>query len=200
MWDTPKPVLFLRKEKYVKKGWSLLLSGVLSLVVSVGMVLAADEAKPAAPAKTEKAAAAAPAKAEVKDVVDTCSKALADLIAKAGLTETLKGAGPFTVFAPADEVLAKVDAKDAAALKAVLLNHVVAGKMMAADVAKATSLKTVGGAELTVVAKEGVVTVGGAKVVKADIVAKNGVIHSVDKVVVAVEKKAEPMKMEKKDK
>jgi uncharacterized surface protein with fasciclin (FAS1) repeats len=116
----------------------------------------------------------------------------------------LKGAGPFTVFAPSDEALAKVDSKDVAALKAVLLNHVVAGKMMAADVAKATSLKTVGGAELKVEAKEGVVTVGGAKVVKADIVAKNGVIHGVDKVVVAekkmdapkaevkVEKKAEP--------
>jgi uncharacterized surface protein with fasciclin (FAS1) repeats len=105
----------------------------------------------------------------------------------AGLVDTLKGKGPFTVFAPTDEAFAKIpkadlDAllKDKAKLTAVLTYHVVAGKVMAKDV-KPGKVKTVQGGELTL-ATAGGVTVDGAKVVKADIEADNGVIHVVDTV------------------
>ncbi len=106
----------------------------------------------------------------------------------AGLVETLKGKGPFTVFAPTDEAFAKVpkadlDAllKDKAKLTAVLTYHVVPGKVMAKDV-KAGKVKTVQGSELTVSTMGGV-KVDAANVVKTDIVADNGVIHVIDSVV-----------------
>jgi uncharacterized surface protein with fasciclin (FAS1) repeats len=102
--------------------------------------------------------------------------------------ETLKGKGPFTVFAPTDEAFAKIpkadlDAllKDKAKLTAVLTYHVVPGKVMAKDV-KAGKVKTVQGSELTV-ATMGGVTVDNAKVIKTDIAASNGVIHVIDTVV-----------------
>lgn len=131
--------------------------------------------------------------AQAKDIVDTAVaagqfKTLASALQAAGLVDTLKGKGPFTVFAPTDEAFAKVpkdqlDAllKDKAKLSAVLTYHVVPGKVMAADV-KAGKVKTVQGSELTV-ATAGGVTVDGAKVVKTDIVADNGVIHVIDSVV-----------------
>jgi uncharacterized surface protein with fasciclin (FAS1) repeats len=104
------------------------------------------------------------------------------------LVETLKGKGPFTVFAPTDEAFAKIpkadlDAllKDKAKLTAVLTYHVVPGKVMAKDV-KAGKVKTVQGSELTV-ATMGGVTVDNAKVIKTDIAASNGVIHVIDTVV-----------------
>jgi uncharacterized surface protein with fasciclin (FAS1) repeats len=102
--------------------------------------------------------------------------------------ETLKGKGPFTVFAPTDEAFAKIpkadlDAllKDKAKLTAVLTYHVVPGRVMAKDV-KAGKVKTVQGSELTV-ATMGGVTVDNAKVIKTDIAASNGVIHVIDTVV-----------------
>jgi uncharacterized surface protein with fasciclin (FAS1) repeats len=105
----------------------------------------------------------------------------------AGLVETLKGAGPFTVFAPTDAAFAKVPKAtldgllaDKAALTKVLTYHVVAGKVMAADV-KAGHVKTVQGTDLAMVT-EGGVTVNGAKVVAADVAASNGVIHAIDTV------------------
>lgn len=131
--------------------------------------------------------------AQAKDIVDTAVaagsfKTLATALGAAGLVDTLKGKGPFTVFAPTDEAFAKIpkadlDAllKDKAKLTAVLTYHVVAGKVMAADV-KAGKVKTVQGSELTVTTSGGVM-VDKAKVVKTDIVADNGVIHVIDTVI-----------------
>ena len=139
------------------------------------------------------ALAIASAGVQAKDIVDTAVaagdfKTLAIALEKAGLIETLKGKGPFTVFAPTDAAFAKVpkadlDAllADKAKLTAVLTYHVVPGKVMAADV-KAGKVKTVQGSELTIGTMGGVM-VDGAKVVKADIVADNGVIHVIDSVV-----------------
>jgi uncharacterized surface protein with fasciclin (FAS1) repeats len=110
------------------------------------------------------------------------------LIVKAGLVDTLKGAGPFTVFAPTNEAFAKVPAKtlsdlgaDPARLKAVLLYHVIPGKVMAADV-KNSSVKTVNGANVAVSKTGDFVTVEDALVVTADVAATNGVAHVVDAV------------------
>jgi len=131
--------------------------------------------------------------AQAKDVVDTAVsagtfKTLATALGAAGLVDTLKGKGPFTVFAPTDEAFAKIpkadlDAllKDKKKLASVLTYHVVAGKVMAADV-KAGKVKTVQGSELTITTSAGVM-VDNAKVVKTDIVADNGVIHVIDTVI-----------------
>jgi uncharacterized surface protein with fasciclin (FAS1) repeats len=131
--------------------------------------------------------------AQAKDIVDTAVsagnfKTLATALTAAGLIDTLKGPGPFTVFAPTDEAFAKIpkaqlDAllADKSKLTAVLTYHVVAGKVMAKDV-KAGKVKTVQGSELTVSTAGGVM-VDGAKVIAADIVADNGVIHVIDSVV-----------------
>jgi uncharacterized surface protein with fasciclin (FAS1) repeats len=131
--------------------------------------------------------------AQAKDIVDTAVaagnfKTLVVAIQAAGLVDTLKGPGPFTVFAPTDEAFAKVpkaqlDAllADKAKLTAVLTYHVVPGKVMAKDV-KAGKVKSVQGGELTL-ATAGGVTVDNAKVVAVDIVADNGVIHVIDSVV-----------------
>ena len=131
--------------------------------------------------------------AQAKDIVDTAIaagnfKTLATALGAAGLVETLKGKGPFTVFAPTDAAFAKIpkadlDAllKDKAKLAAVLSYHVVPGKVMAADV-KAGKVKTVQGSELTVTPAGGV-KVDSAKVTTTDIVADNGVIHVIDSVI-----------------
>ncbi|MFP8780300.1 fasciclin domain-containing protein [Hydrogenophaga sp. RWCD_12] len=131
--------------------------------------------------------------AHAKDIVDTAVaagsfKTLATALQAAGLVDTLKGKGPFTVFAPTDEAFAKVpkadlDAllKDKAKLTAVLTYHVVPGKVMAADV-KAGKVKTVQGSEITVTTMGGV-KVDAANVVKTDIAADNGVIHVIDSVI-----------------
>jgi uncharacterized surface protein with fasciclin (FAS1) repeats len=130
---------------------------------------------------------------QAKDIVDTAVaagsfKTLVTALQAAGLVDTLKGKGPFTVFAPNDDAFAKIpkadlDAllKDKAKLTAVLTYHVVPAKVMAKDV-KAGKVKTVQGSELTL-ATTGGVMVDNAKVVKADIVADNGVIHVIDTVV-----------------
>lgn len=131
--------------------------------------------------------------AQAKDIVETAVaagsfKTLTTALGVAGLVDTLKGKGPFTVFAPTDDAFAKIpkadlDAllKDKAKLTAVLTYHVVPGKVMAADV-KAGKVKTVQGSDLTVTTTGGV-QVDGAHVVKTDIVADNGVIHVIDSVV-----------------
>ena len=130
---------------------------------------------------------------QAKDIVDTAVaagnfKTLATALTAAGLVDTLKGKGPFTVFAPTDAAFAKIpkadlDAllKDKVKLTAVLTYHVVAGKVMAADV-KAGKVKTVQGSELTVSTTGGVM-VDKAKVTTTDIVANNGVIHVIDSVI-----------------
>ena len=131
--------------------------------------------------------------AQSKDIVDTAVgagtiKTLATALTAAGLIDTLKGPGPFTVFAPTDEAFAKIpkaqlDAllADKAKLTSVLTYHVVSGKVMAKDV-KAGKVKTVHGSDLTITTAGGVM-VDGAKVTATDIVADNGVIHVIDKVV-----------------
>ena len=131
---------------------------------------------------------------QAKDIVDTAVaagnfKTLATALQAAGLVDTLKGPGPFTVFAPTDAAFAKVpkaqlDAllADKAKLTAVLTSHVVSGKVMAKDV-KAGKVKTVQGSELTI-ATAGGVMVDNAKVTATDIVADNGVIHVIDSVVI----------------
>jgi uncharacterized surface protein with fasciclin (FAS1) repeats len=133
------------------------------------------------------------ASAQGKDVVDTAVaagsfKTLAAALQAAGLVETLKGKGPFTVFAPTDEAFAKIPKadleallKDKAKLAAVLTYHVVPGKVMAADVAKLHTAKTVQGGQLTIDASKGV-KVDDATVTKTDIAASNGVIHVIDTV------------------
>lgn len=115
---------------------------------------------------------------------------LSSLVGKAGLTETLKAGGPFTVFAPSNEAFAKVPAKtmdelahDPAKLKAVLTYHVVSGKIMAADVKNGNS-KTVNGASLALSKAGDFVTVEDALVQTADIVATNGTVHIVDSVLI----------------
>jgi uncharacterized surface protein with fasciclin (FAS1) repeats len=131
---------------------------------------------------------------QAADIVDTAVaagsfKTLATALQAAGLIDTLKGPGPFTVFAPTDDAFAKVPKadleallKDKAKLTAVLTYHVVAGKVMAKDV-KAGKVKSVQGSDITVSTGSGVM-VDGAKVVKADIVADNGVIHVIDSVII----------------
>ncbi|UDF37123.1 UNVERIFIED_ORG: fasciclin domain-containing protein [Shinella sp. XGS7] len=131
--------------------------------------------------------------AQAKDLVDTAVaagqfKTLATALQAAGLVETLKGPGPFTVFAPTDEAFAKVpkdqlDAllKDKAKLTAVLTYHVVPGKVMAKDV-KPGMVRTVQGSDITV-STQGGVKVNQAQVVKTDIQADNGVIHVIDQVI-----------------
>ena len=133
--------------------------------------------------------------APAKDIVETAVaagsfKTLATALQAAGLIETLKGKGPFTVFAPTDEAFAKIpkadlDAllKDKKALAAVLTYHVVAGKVMAADVVKLKEAKTVNGASAKIMVMGGKVMVDNANVVKTDIAASNGVIHVIDTVV-----------------
>ena len=136
------------------------------------------------------AALAAP-KADIVDtaVADGHFKTLAKALTAAGLVDTLKGKGPFTVFAPTDEAFAKLpkgtlDAllKDKKKLTAVLTYHVVAGKVMAADVVKLKTAKTVNGADLKITVTGGTVMVNDAKVTQTDIEATNGVIHVVDSV------------------
>jgi len=130
---------------------------------------------------------------QAKDIVDTAVaagnfKTLATALQAAGLVETLKGKGPFTVFAPTDAAFAKIPKADLDALLAdkakltkVLTYHVVPGKVMAKDV-KAGKVKTVQGSDITVSTTGGVM-VNNAKVTATDIAASNGVIHVIDTVI-----------------
>ncbi len=143
-------------------------------------------------------AMAAPVRADHhrgKDIVDTAVAAgsfdtLATALKAAGLVETLKGKGPFTVFAPTDDAFKKLPAgtlekllADKAQLTKVLTYHVVAGRVMAADVVKLSEAKTVEGSSVKIAVKDGKVKVNGANVVKTDIGASNGVIHVLDTVI-----------------
>ncbi len=127
------------------------------------------------------------------DIVDTAVAAgsfttLVAAVKAAGLVDTLKGAGPFTVFAPTDEAFAKlpegtVEAllKDIPKLTKILTYHVVSGKVLAADVVKLTSAKTVEGSEVKIDASNGV-KINDSTVTTADVAADNGVIHIIDSV------------------
>jgi uncharacterized surface protein with fasciclin (FAS1) repeats len=132
-----------------------------------------------------------------KDIVDTAVaagkfKTLAAALTAADLVETLKGTGPFTVFAPTDEAFAKLPEgtvadllkpENKAKLTAILTYHVVPGKVMATDVVKLTSAKTVQGSEVAIKVDGGKVMVDNASVVTTDIKCKNGVIHIIDAVI-----------------
>ena len=155
---------------------------VLGMVLSVSNATAAD--------------------APTKDIVDTAVAAgsfttLAKALEAAGLVETLKGAGPFTVFAPTDEAFAKLPAgtletllkpENRAKLTRILTYHVVPGRVMAADVVKLHSATAVSGDTIAIATHGGGVTVDNAHVVKTDIVATNGVIHVIDAVILPTER------------
>ena len=131
-----------------------------------------------------------------KDIVDTAVatgdfKTLATALQAAGLVDTLKGAGPFTVFAPTDEAFAKLPAgtvedllkpENKEKLVAILTYHVVAGDVMAKDVVKLSEAKTVNGKSVKIMAQGGKVMVDDANVIKTDIQCSNGVIHVIDSV------------------
>jgi uncharacterized surface protein with fasciclin (FAS1) repeats len=146
----------------------------------------------AAPSATAPVAGAARA-----DIVDTAVAAgsfntLAKALDAAGLVQTLKGPGPFTVFAPTDEAFAKLPAgtlenllkpESRAQLQRILTYHVVSGRVTSADVVKLHSAKAVSGDTITIATADGGVMVDNAHVVKADIEASNGVIHVIDAVI-----------------
>lgn len=133
--------------------------------------------------------------ASAADIVDTAVSAhfttLVTALKAAGLVDTLKGPGPFTVFAPTDDAFAKLPPgtletllkpENKAKLQSILTHHVVAGKLMSKDVAKLHSAKTVEGGTLKIATTNGRVTVENAQITKADVVASNGVIHVIDTV------------------
>lgn len=132
---------------------------------------------------------------EEKDIVDTAVgagqfKTLVTAVKAADLVGTLKGKGPFTVFAPTDKAFAKIPSekleallKDKKTLTSILTYHVVPGKVMAADVVKLESAQTVQGETIQIVTSNGKVMVNGANVLKTDIVCGNGVIHVIDAVI-----------------
>jgi uncharacterized surface protein with fasciclin (FAS1) repeats len=137
------------------------------------------------------------ADAAKKDIVDTAIaagsfKTLATALQAAGLVETLKGKGPFTVFAPTDAAFAKLPAgtvesllkpENKAKLASILTYHVVAGNVKAADVVKLKEAKTVNGQSVKITVEGGKVKVDGANVVTTDIAATNGTIHVIDAVI-----------------
>jgi uncharacterized surface protein with fasciclin (FAS1) repeats len=159
---------------------------ILGSVALVGTVLSTQ-------AQGQMAKSVAP----TADIVDVAVSAgsfntLVAAVKAAGLVETLKGDGPFTVFAPTDAAFAKLPAgtveellkpENKDKLRAILTYHVVAGKVMAADVVKLKRATTVQGQAVTIRTEKGTVMVDGAKVVKTDIPASNGVIHVIDAVI-----------------
>ena len=163
----------------------------ISIIAALAVSLAVGVATAAAgPATTS-----AP-KMNQKNIVQTAVaagqfKTLASLLTKAGLAGTLQGKGPFTVFAPTDAAFAKVPkatlnglAKNKAKLRAVLLYHVVKGKVTAAQAMKLRSAKTLQGQSVPIRVSGGKVIVGGATVIKANVMASNGVIHVINKVLI----------------
>jgi len=179
------------------------LAGALSLAACSS---SSDDTAAAPAASTSAAAGDAMAASEMPmadsempmaagDIIDTASTTdgfatLTAAVTAGGLVETLKGAGPFTVFAPTDAAFAALPAgvldalllpENQAVLAQILAYHVVAGKVMAADVTDG-DVATVEGQNVTLSTADGV-TVNGAKVVQADVVTSNGVIHAIDAVI-----------------
>jgi uncharacterized surface protein with fasciclin (FAS1) repeats len=164
----------------------------ISTLTAMAAVSAVAVAGPASAGPQESAASAA----AKKDIVETAVEAgqfdtLASLLKQAGLVKTLKGKGPFTVFAPTDAAFAKVpqetlDAlgQDKAKLRSVLLYHVNGRKLTAAKLVKRRSIKTLNGQRVRVRVRGESVRVGGARVTTADVRASNGVIHVINKVLI----------------
>jgi len=151
----------------------------------------------ASPALAQHGAMASNSDNEPRDIVHIAATAgsfetLVAAVKAAGLVETLQGEGPFTVFAPTDEAFAKLPEgtvesllkpENRDQLRAILTYHVVPGKLMAADVVKSESAKTVQGTEVRFSTKYGKAMIDNAQIVKTDIVASNGVIHVIDSVI-----------------
>jgi uncharacterized surface protein with fasciclin (FAS1) repeats len=179
----PIPIWRFAMKNVKRLALSLLLG--TSLALTGGSVFAGNHADHSGHAKAS------------KDIVDTAVaagnfKTLAAALGAAGLVDTLKGAGPFTVFAPTDEAFAKLPAgtvenllkpENKDKLTAILTYHVVAGSVKAADVVKLTSAKTVQGSSATIKVADGKVMVDQANVTATDIAASNGVIHVIDAVI-----------------
>jgi uncharacterized surface protein with fasciclin (FAS1) repeats len=181
-----KQIIMLNK--ILSAAFSVMLLSVL--FTSCGGEVAAKKVEEAATT----AAASTPAVEAPKTIVDVAigspdHTTLVAALTAAGLVETLKGAGPFTVFAPTNaaftalpagtvEGLLKPESK--AALTGILTYHVVAGNVKAADLKDGQKVKTLQGGELTVSIKEGKVKINGANVTAADLAGSNGVIHVVD--------------------
>jgi uncharacterized surface protein with fasciclin (FAS1) repeats len=159
-----------------------------AILVAVGVLAAASSTSAATTAKTTTASQT--------NIVQTAAaagqfKTLVSLVKQAGLAGALSRSRALTVFAPTDAAFAKVPkktlaalAKNKAELKAVLLYHVVKGKVTAAQASKLTSATTLEGAALPIRASGGKVYVGGAQVIKANVLASNGVIHVINKVLI----------------
>jgi uncharacterized surface protein with fasciclin (FAS1) repeats len=158
-------------------------------------VAAASAVAAAGPASAGPQGSATTAGAK-KDIVETAVAAgrfntLASLLKKAGLVKTLKGKGPYTVFAPTDAAFAKVPqatleklGKDKAKLRSVLLYHVAGRKLTAAKIVKRRSVKTLNGQRVRIRVRGETVRVGGARVTAADVGASNGVIHVINRVLI----------------
>jgi len=181
-WTAPEGFTSGSRDKEIKMNRPVVRPALIALVALAALV---------APL-----ALAGPAKSGAKmDIVDTAVaagdfKTLVTALQAAGLIDTLKGEGPFTVFAPTDEAFARLPPgtvegllKNKAKLTEILTFHVVAGKVTASDVMKLSSAKTVSGKTVSIDTSDGV-RVGGARVVKADIAASNGVIHVIDTVLI----------------
>lgn len=167
----------------------------------VGALLAANVASAQENTARKVSASESVIKSDQLDVVETAVKAgkfstLVKAVKAADLVETLKGKGPFTVFAPTDEAFAKLPKgtlasllkpENKAKLAAILTYHVVPGAVMAADAAKLKSAETVNGGTITISAEGKMVKINNAKVTKADIVCSNGVIHVIDTVLMPKE-------------
>lgn len=175
-------------------------SSFVLVLAALGMVACGGEVAQEPPATADTASASmspAPAEQPSSNILQTAAAAgsfstLAAAIKAAGLEETLSGPGPFTVFAPTDEAFAKLPAgtvdsllkpENKAKLVAVLTYHVVPGTVLAKDVLSSAKLKTVQGQDLSIRIDGSDVSVDGAKVVKTDVMASNGVIHVIDSVV-----------------
>ena len=149
------------------------------------------------------ATAASPVRAQQKDIVDTAVaagsfKTLAAALKAAGLVETLKGKGPFTVFAPTDAAFAKLPAgtveslllpENREKLRRILTYHVVSGAVKSDSVLTMTSAKAVSGDTITIRTMAGQVMVDNAHVTTTDIITSNGVIHVIDSVIIPAEKR-----------
>jgi transforming growth factor-beta-induced protein len=162
-------------------------SGMLIVAVTLGLAVSSSLA---GDCSSKRATAS-------KDIVDTAVgagnfKTLAAALGAAGLVETLKGDGPFTVFAPTDEAFGKLPEgtledllkpENKGKLSAILTYHVVPGRVLAADVVKLSSAKTVQGSEVDIKVNDGKVHVDNATVTATDIKCSNGVIHVIDAVI-----------------
>ena len=185
----------------MKRSIALLVPALAIAIAACSSAASPSAAPTTAPTATPAPTAAAPSTAPsasaamTKDIVETATEAgsfktLLTAVKAAGLVETLQGKGPFTVFAPTDAAFAALPAgtldgllKDPAALKKILLYHVVSGSVRSDQVVGLTSATSVEGSPVAIAVKDGTVYLNdSAKVVTADVMATNGVIHVIDTV------------------